>query len=318
MVISNEELLRKATLDTSAFGGGGAAPLTVEQVQEFLRVAIAPQNMLPVVRTVMSNANKWEESKLIFGSRVMKSGSEGARLDAGDRVAPTTGIVEISTVLLRGEVPVTDEVFEDQVERAGFGDTLQAMIAERVGLDVEELLVNGDAGSGDSYLALLDGWFELADDAADNAQIDCSGDGQDYQTIFNKLLVNMPDAYKRDKANMRYFAPIRLVEKYTDILAARGTPLGDFMLEGARTLRYQGIEIVGVSILGITSGSPDTCEILLTHRLNLYAGYRRMIKLETWRDPREGATSFVVTARVAAAVAHTPATTLAQSVDIEP
>lgn len=318
MAITNEELLRKATLDLSDFGGAGEAPLTVEQVQQFLRVAIAPQNMLPVVRTVQSNANLWEESKLIFGARVMKAGTEGTRLADGDRVAPTTGTVQISTALIRGEVPVTDEVMEDQVERAGFGDTLNAMIAERVGLDVEDLFVNGDVGSADTYLALKDGWFELADDATDNTQVNVASSGQDYQAVFNKLLVNMPDAFKRDKANMRYFAPIRLVEKYIDILAARGTPLGDFMLEGTRTLKYQGIEITGVSILTITAGTPDTCEILLSHRLNLYAGYRRMIKLETFRDPREGQTSFIVTARVAPAVAHTPATVLAQSCDVEP
>lgn len=318
MAISNEELLRKATLDTTAFGGAGEAPLTVEQVQQFLRVAIAPQAMLPVVRTVMSNANLWEESKLIFGSRVLRPGTEGARLADADRVVPTTGVVTISTVLVRGEVPVTDEVFEDQVERAGFADTIQAMLAERVGLDIEDLLVNGDTDSTDAYLALTDGWFERADNATDNVQLNVSSDGQDYQAIFNKMVVNMPDEFKRDKANMRFFCPVRLVERYIDILASRGTPLGDFMLEGTRTLKYQGIELLGVPILAITSGTPDTAEVLLTHRLNLYAGYRRMIKLETFRDPREGATSFVVTARPAAAIAHTPATVLAQAVNVEP
>lgn len=318
MGISNEELLRKAVLDTAAFGGAGEAPLTVEQVEEFLRVAIKPQAMLPVVRTVFSNAQTWQESKLIFGSRVMRPGTEGVRNVSGDRVAPTTGNIEIQTSLIRGEVPVTDEVFEDQVERAGFADTLRAMIAEQVGLDVEEVMVNGDTGSGDTYLALFNGWFEVADDASDNVQIDVSGDGQDYQLIFNKLVVNLPDEFKRDVPNTKMFAPLRLIEKYRDILASRGTALGDFALEGERKVVYQGYEVIGVPILTITAGSPDTAEILFTHRLNCYAGFQRMLKFEQFRDPREGNVSFVITARVNAQIAHTPATVLAQLVDVEP
>lgn len=318
MGMTNEELLQKATLQTGDFGGANEAPLSVQQAAAFLRIAITPQAMLPVVRTVMSNASKWEESKVDFANRIMKVGTEATRLVAGDRVKPTTGIVEISTVLIRGEVPVSDEVFEDQVERAGFASTLTSMIAEAAGRDIEELFVNGDVGDADAYLNLQDGWFQLADDATDNVQIDVAVDAQDYQSIFKQLLVNLPDKYKRTISDFRYFGPQRLVELYIDILADRGTPLGDFMLEGTRTLKYQGIEIVGVPLLTITGGSPDTTEILLTHRLNCYAGYRRMIKLETFRDPREGALSFIVTARVNSAMANTDATCLAQNVNVEP
>lgn len=330
MVISNEELLQKATLNLGDFGAG-AAPLTIEQVDRFLRVAIAPQAMLPLVRTVQNNANLWEESILQFGNRILRPGVEGERLSDANRVVPGTGRVQITTVLVRAEVPVTDEVLEDQVERAGFADTLRTMIAERVGLDVEDMFVNGDVDLNDgTVLDLVDGWFEIFDDNAPAAQqLNVAADGQDYQTIFNRMVVSMPDQFKRDKANMRFFVPLRLVEKYIDILAQRGTPLGDFFLEGTRTIKYQDIEIVGVPILNITAASPDTSEILLTHRLNLYAGYRRMIRMEAFRDPREGATSFLVSIRLAPAVALSgdigggtgtgpAAGVLAQDVDVEP
>jgi hypothetical protein len=325
MTISNEELLQKATLKLDSFGGPGEAPLTIEQADVFLRIAITPQAMLPVVRTVMSNANKWQESKIDFAARILRPGTEATRLadtsPATARVKPSTGIVEISTVLVRGEVPVSDEVFEDQVERAGFANTLTAMIAEGSGRDIEDLFVNGDTGNidADGFLALQDGWVKLAGDVGAGATvIDATSLGQDYQSLFKEMLTSLPDKYKRNLTDLRYFAPRRLVELYTDILAARGTPLGDFMLEGTRTLRYQGIEIVAVPLLTITPASPDTSHVLLTNRLNCYAGYRRQIKLETWRDPREGAMSFIVTARVNSQIAHVPATILAENVDVEP
>jgi HK97 family phage major capsid protein len=316
MPLTNEELLRKATLDTTDFGGAGEAPLSVEQVKQFLRVMITPQVMLPDVRTVTANANKWQESKIEFGSRVMKPGVEGTRLADADRVAPTTGIVEISTVLIRGEIPVTDEVMEDQVEQAGFGDTLVSMIAEAAGRDVEELFINGDTASGDAYLALQEGWLELVRNTGN--VVASAGFGQDYQEIFKQLLVAIPDRFKRDLQNFRFYVPQRLEEKYRDVLSARGTPLGDLTLTGTSELRYQGILIKGVPLMAIVAGTPDTSNILLTHRQNLYAGYRRMIKLESWRDPREGATSFVVTARVNSQCAHTPAAAIATSVSVEP
>lgn len=322
--LSNAELLQKATLNISSspdaadFGGPGQAPLTIEQVRTFLRLAITPQVILPDVRTVMANANKWQESKIDFASRVLKPGVEATRLADADRAVPTTGVVEISTVLLRGEVPVSDEVLEDQVEQEGFADTLMAMIAEAVGRDIEELMLNGDTTSGDPYLALLDGWIKQATTGAGNNTYDASADGQDYQAIFSKMLSALPDKYKRDKANMRFYVPQRLEEKYRDTLAARGTPLGDMMLQGGTQLMYQEIPIKGVPLQAVTPGTPDRSTILLTHRMNLYAGFRRQVRMEKWRDPREGATSFVVSTRVDAKVAHVPATVVAKNVDVEP
>src|SRR3546814_20966954 len=58
-------------------------------------------------------------------------------------------------------VPISDEVFEDQVERAVFADTLTAQIAEASGRDIEDLFVNGDTAAADAYLPLQQGWFEL-------------------------------------------------------------------------------------------------------------------------------------------------------------
>lgn len=313
-----QELLQKANLSLSDFGGAGEAPLSVQQVRQFLRVAITPQAMLPDVRTVTADANKWEESKVDFASRIMKVGTEFTRLDAADRVKPSTGVVTISTVLIRGEVPVSDEVLEDQVEQAGFGDTLMTMIAEAVGRDVEELMINGDTGSGDPYLALLDGWIVQATSGTGNHSYDATADGGDYQSIFKKLLNSVPDKYKRDIGNWRYYVPQRLVESYRDALAARGTPLGDMSLTGENELRYQSILIKGVPNMAITAGSPDTSNILLTHRNNLYAGWRRRVRIETYRDPREGGMSFVVSARVDAEIAQIDSTALAYNVNVEP
>jgi len=221
-------------------------------------------------------------------------------------------------VLLRAEVPVSDESLEDNVAEEDFANDLEALIADRAGFDVEELMINGDTGSGDPYLALLDGWLKQAQGAGGHVY-NAVGDGQDYQLIFKRLLQSIPNRHKRNlRADGRFYVPVTLEETYRDILSSRGTPLGDLSLQGENELRYQGILIKGSPNIAITAGSPDKTNILLANRNNLYAGFRRAITMESFRDPREGATSFIVTCRVDAKVAIRDATAIATNVDVEP
>lgn len=311
-MISNKELLQKATLTTGDFGGATEAPLSVEQVKEFIKLMSAEQTFLPNVRQVTANAAKWEESIVDFGSRITHGGTEATRLEEKDRSKPTTGNVTISTVLLRAEVPVSDETLEDNVAEEGFANDLELLIADRFGYDVEELLVNGDTESSDNYLKLLDGWLKQAVDSGH--VVDASADGQDYQTIFKKLLQSIPNRHKRRlQQEARFWVPVTVEEEYRDQLADRGTALGDFNLTRSGDLTYQGIKIQGAPVIPIDKN--DKCSVLLAHDKNLYAGFRRRMTMETFRDPREGATSFVVTARVDAEIAVPDAVAIATEVD---
>jgi hypothetical protein len=318
MPLTNEELLEKATLLTTDFPGtGGSAPLSIEAADKFIEMMQADNVMLNDVRTVTSRAAKWQEATLDFSSRVAKPGVEFTRLASGDRTKPANSMIEISTVLLRGEVPVSDEVMEDNIARDALAGNLERLIANRFGYDIEELLINGDTGSGDPYLAQLNGWLKQAQGSGGHV-VDASADGQDYQTIFKKLLQQIPARHKKNlQTDARFYVPIVLEEQYRDILANRGTALGDLLLQSDGSLKYQGIKIQGVPHFPVTAGTPDKSNILLAHRQNLIAGYRRAITFESFRDPREGGTSFVVTARVDAKISWVPATAIATNVDVE-
>jgi HK97 family phage major capsid protein len=318
MALSNQELLAKAQLSTADFGGAGEAPLTIEQVTDFIELLATEQVLLDDVRIVTSNAAKWQEPVIDFSSRIARPGTEGARLADADRVKPSTGVIEISTVLIKGEVPITDEVLEDNIARERLSATLDRLIAARFGFDVEDLFVNGDTASGDTYLALLDGWLKQARGAGGHV-LNAATLGQDYQAIFSRLLASLPDRHKRNiETDGRFYVPKLLEQKWRENLATRGTALGDLALTGQGTLTYQAIPIKGVPSFAVTAGTPDTSHILLTNRNNLYGGFRRNITMETFRDPREGATSFLVNARVDAKVAIVDATAIATNVDIEP
>jgi hypothetical protein len=72
------------------FGGAGQAPLSVEQVTQFIELMQAEQVMLADVRTVTSGAAKWQESIINFASRIAKAGTEGTRLAAGSTASLRT------------------------------------------------------------------------------------------------------------------------------------------------------------------------------------------------------------------------------------
>ena len=154
MGMSVNDLLQKAILtvgdgENGDFGGPGQAPLGIEQV------------MLPRSRRVTSSAPLWNEPIIDFAGRIARPGVEANRLGYSQRAQPNTGLVELRTSLLRAEIPVSDEVFEDNVAGAALRGSLDRLIADQFGADVEELLLMGDSTSADAFLALQDGWVKV-------------------------------------------------------------------------------------------------------------------------------------------------------------
>ncbi len=311
-MLTNKQLLEKAALETADFGGAGEARLTIEQAAEFIRIAQKPQAMLSDVRTVTNKANSWEENKISFG-RILHAASEvgeTGRLTSGQQTKPGTGIVVMETKLFRGEVLISDSIMEDNVEHEGFGGTISTMVAERCGVDVEDIFINGNIGGGHAFYGVLNGWLTQVRNGPDSHVRDASGDA-DFQATLKALLSSLPSQFKVDKTNMRYYVSDVIEEAYRDLLSTRGTPLGDLTLEGTNPLKYQGIPIKPVPLFPVDIGfSP----VLLTHRQNLYAGWRRAITLEPYRDPRDGGTTFIVSCRIDARVGHLDATALAENV----
>lgn len=318
---SINDLLRKAILTVGNsegagdFGGPGQAPVSIEQATEFIELMTAGQSILGDVRQVNSSAAKWNEPVIDFAGRITRPGVEANRLDYTQRAKPITGMVELDTDLLRAEVPVSDEVFEDNVAGEKLRATLDRLVADRVGYDIEDLAVNGDETSLDNYLALQDGWLVKARAGGNTVDASTFDGGRDYQAVFKALLKKLPQRFLRNiRANGRYYVPLRLEIEWRDVLSGRGTPLGDLMLTSEGDLRYQGIKIVGVA--NMEAENDEDASILLAHAANLYAGFHRNVRFETFRDPREGATSFIVNARFGSAIAIPEATAIADGVDI--
>lgn len=314
--------LEKATLSVADLTGGtDGGLLSAGQAAEFLRVAIAQSVLVNQCRVESNDSPSFEVPRMSFGSRILKKGTEATRNVDGDRVKPTTGLCAISTYLFRGEVPISDEVFEDNVEREGLADSIAQMIAEAVGRDIEEYaLLNNtvratpadDAGGYAVELDVFDGLVLQLVGQAENATTGMLvpaaqniADASTYTTfdsLFAAMMEKLPSQYRRDLNSLRFFTSYKLRDRYRASLTARGTPLGDRALIDDMALTYGGIPVIGIPMLTGTHTINTAAMVydnvaFLCNPKNILFGFHRRVKLEWYRDPREGARSAVVSVR---------------------
>lgn len=287
MTMSNRRLIQLADTVVSDFASGGQ--LNAEQANAFIRKLIVQPTILRDVRTVVMGAPQRKVEKIHFASRILRPGVENTALSVGDRAVPTTETVTLTTFEVMAEVRISYDALEDQIERAainannpngpstvpasgGIKDTIITLMAERAASDLEELLINGDTGSGDAYLALVDG---LLVQATSNV-FDQSSAAID-RTMFANGLITMPDQYKRDRPNMRNYVSTTREIQYQDHLAGRETALGDARITTTGPVFGHGVPVSPVALMPDTSG-------LLVNPQNIIWGIQRQISVEVDKD----------------------------------
>lgn len=317
------EYVQKATFTTSDISGAGnGGILSNQQARQFLRDAIEATVILNASDVFDSDSPKFEVPKISMSNRIMYGGNaskrdlEAARVTSGNQQKPDTDLVTLSTELFKGEVPVGDEVFEDNVERAGLADSIMAMIAEAVGRDLEELAIKSDTDDTDISYGLLNGIVQQLVDANQNVYdaVDANTTPT-YKGMFKAMVDKLPSRFRRTWDRLVFYVPIAVADGYAEELANRGTALGDANVVDRGNLRYRGIPVEEVALMSGTQNSVDYSKFcILCDPKNLKTGFHRRVRMEKFRDPREGATSFLPTVRFDSKWAQAEATVLAKNV----
>ncbi len=282
-----------ALADLTADGG----LLNTEQQDQFIRNLIDQPTLLREARTVPMNSPRMEINKIGFGSRILRvasqtggaldDGSNTRHLAAADRSAVDLGKVSLVTSEVMAEIHIPDEVLEDNIERGDMADTILALIAERAALDLEELVIQGDTGSGDAFLALFDGVVALS-----TANVVDAAGAPISITVFNDAKKAMPTRYRRNLNTLRFYNSMDVESDYRVQVASRGTDLGDASLTGANPIPVLGVPLRGVALMPNSTG-------LLINPQNMIWGIQRNIRIERDRDIRARSWIIVLTLRVA-------------------
>ncbi len=291
-----QDIVQRADLALTDLSSNGGL-LTVEQQDAFIRNLIDQPTIIREARTVPMASPRMEINKIGFGSRILKpatqtggandDGSNDRHLLEADRSKVDLGKVTLQTVEVIAEVHIPDEVLEDNIERGDMADTILALIAERAALDLEELIIQGDSASGDTYLALFDGVLALS-----TANVVDGGGAPVNITMFNDMKKAMPTRYRRNLNTLRFYNSMDVESDYRVQVASRGTALGDATLTGNSPLPVLGVPLRGVALMPNASG-------LLINPQNIIWGIQRNIRIERDRDIRARTWIIVLTMRIA-------------------
>lgn len=244
MGLSNEELVRKATIVADDLATGGK--LNPAQSDRFIDFVIDETVLKDNARIVRFRNETLEIDKIGVGRRVTVPKREAA--DPNVRKGISTGKVTLTPKEIMTPFEVGDNFRELNIEGDNVEETVVRLMATQMANDVEDLYINGNklapaviegdiknGGStslyiADSFLALEDGWGLLADSTN---VLDAAGQNIGL-SIFSKAIRAMPTKFRRNKNALRWFLSPDLWQLYQEKLSTRATALGDSAAAGGQ------------------------------------------------------------------------------------
>jgi len=285
MTLTNKDLIEKVTSADLQAGGGYMSP---EQANRFIDLTIDESVMLKMVRVHRATRPSGELDKLNIGAPVTEYAPEAQ--DTGNVYNATFGKVEWNVKKLRSAFNISSEALEDNIEGAGFQDTLVRAFAKRIATDLEMAAIQGDSSITDSsdpvnrLLKSLDGWKKQTDTGAH--YVDAAG-GPISKDLFSAAIKAMPAKYLTRYNELRFFASPTIYQDYLDSLTDRQTTLGDTVLTQTGEVRVFGIPLVRVPLIPENLGeTQDESFVWLTFPQNFIWVVFRDIKVNWFFNGR--------------------------------
>ena len=304
--VTNHEAIVKSALSSSDLSSGGY--LNAEQSEKFIRGVLDQPTLLKACRSVLIEGESKKIEKVGFGQRIMRPAEENTALTADKYAKPSFGKVELLTKEVIAEVRISYDTLENNIEGAALKNTIMTMIQERVALDLEELMLNGDTTSSDPYLALTDGILKKCT----AHRIDANGAAPNLG-LFKTLIGSVPSKYRRQVPAWRIYTSHDMDLDWKEQVAARNTVAGDRFLLQNTNASALGFEIEPVAMIPVASNKTSA---LLTHPQNIIAGFTRRVQIETDKDISARQVIIVVTVKVDFAVEEADAAAVLYNVGV--
>lgn len=290
---TNYSILQKADLTLANLAADGGF-LTEAQSKQFIQHAIDASSFLQTVRVIGMKSHTQLVEGTYFNGRILRPGVEAQALSLAQRSKPSMTKTTLTSVLVKAQVDLNDEVLEDNLEQGTLKTTVMRMMAERIALDSEELDIKGDTASADPFLALYDGLLKRT-----TSHIVDAGTTPLTDTILRSLMKAIPSAALRNKLQAKFFTSVDAEIDYRHALSQRGDSLGVSIHGSSQPVNYSGVGIVPVAMFpeNLGAGLNET-NVVLCDPKNWAHGIWRQIKLETQRDVPAGVLQIVATMRM--------------------
>ena len=298
-------IIQKADASVAGMTSGGGVLLPA-QAKQFYHMAIDDSVLMKMISVPPLSAPVQEVDKIGFLSSITRGGTEGQALAQADRASPTFDKVTFTTVELKFQANLSEQVLEDNIEGDTLQTTIMTMITERFALDAENLLVNGDTTSTDALLKKVNGILALA-----SSHVVDNGAHQLCQADFFDALQVLPSCYQKDPSKLRFLTSPRGVLKWRDIIANRaggGGGIADAAITSSAPIPAYGVPVQPVPMFpnNLGTGTNET-NTVLTDPKNIAMGVYKKITIKTQEDIQAGVYMVVGRARVAVEYMHEPA-----------
>lgn len=193
---TNARIVKDAIVTTTLSNG----LLNPEQSKRFIQQTFDATPLGGLIRHEMRRAKTGEIDKIGIGSRILRKKTENT--DDNYRASVQTSAVEYSTTAVRLPWEITEETLRENIEGQGFEATVANLMSRQLGVDLEDLYLNGDEAteSGDpdyDFLKINDGWIKQIKDSGH--VIDAATESGMSLDIFYKALASLPNKYNNGK-----------------------------------------------------------------------------------------------------------------------
>ena len=275
MPTSNRYIIHKsATLETTDVTSGLLNP---EQSRRFMAQVFEATPLMPLVRHEMHRARSGEIDKIGIAGRILRGKTENT--DDGYRSKPNFGQVNYQTVPVRLPWETTEETLRENIEGQGLEATITNLMTRQVGVDQEDLCINGDTDTPSEdpdydFLKLNDGWVKQIKNGGhvvDNA-------GADMELgVFYKALRALPNKY--NDGTLRWLMSPHRRQEWERYILDKAITVGG-IISDRRVENPCSIPAVSVPAM------PDNC-MMLTNPQNLIVVNTYDIKIRKTVEGKE-------------------------------
>lgn len=145
---NNATIIKNGSIQTSSLTHGLLNP---EQDRKFIQQTFEATNLGPLLRHTMRTAKTGEIDKIGIASRILRAKTENT--DDGYRANVNTDVIKYATTAVRLPWEITEETLRENIEGEQFEKIVTDLMTAQLGVDLEDLYLNGDESIPKQYNA---------------------------------------------------------------------------------------------------------------------------------------------------------------------
>lgn len=262
---TNRQIVNKAgTIETSVVTSGLLQP---SQAKKFLQQTFDATPLMQAIRHVTRAEKSGEIDKIGIGKRKLRAKVEN--VDDGYRAKPEFGSIHYETKAVRLPWEITEETIRQNIEGENFEKIVTDLMTRQVGVDTEDLLINGDEDTPNTdpdydFLKLNDGIKKIITNGGHI--VDVTGAEDMEMEMFYKAVAAIPNRFNNGR--LRWLMSPTRAQQWELFLLNKVINNGGVVPE---ELYKSPVAIPSMQVPGLSNDVIILCEPLNIINVNTYA-----------------------------------------------